>query len=120
VISSVVSDPPFVRDLKLSGFNPSTGIISFANDSQDPWGFPKFFIGIGSTSFATDSSSQQDCWHESLATGGVTILKIESDGTATLVKSGGGVTTTGFGVDGVVKTTGGVGRGVDGVVMTGF
>lgn len=50
--------PPLERDLKLSGLIPSTGMMSFANLSQDP-DLPSLFKGTGSTSFGPDSSSLQ-------------------------------------------------------------
>lgn len=49
---------PFVSDLKLSGFKPSTGMISLANFSHDP-DFPVFFNGTGMTNLAESSSLQQ-------------------------------------------------------------
>lgn len=56
-MSSDVSEP-LVSDLKLSGFNPSTGMMSFATFSHDP-DFPRFFNGMGMMSLAADSSSPQ-------------------------------------------------------------
>lgn len=48
-----------MSDFKLSGFKPSTGMISFANFSHDP-DFPVFFKGTGITNLAESSSLQQD------------------------------------------------------------
>lgn len=56
-MSSDVSNP-FVSNLKLSGFKPSTGMISFATFSHDP-DFPRLFRGMGMTNLAADSSSPQ-------------------------------------------------------------
>jgi hypothetical protein len=61
-MSSEVS-APFVRDLKLSGFKPSTGMMSFAYLSHDP-DFPSPFSGTGRTSFGPESSSLQQVFSQ--------------------------------------------------------
>lgn len=77
--------PPFVRDFRLSGFKPSTGMTSFAKDSHVPDDFPKLFIEIGKTSFATDSSSVQQVFgHESSLDFGSLLFSSMSSGTAIL------------------------------------
>jgi hypothetical protein len=93
-----------VSDFKLSGFNPSTGIISFAYLSHDPADFPTFFNGIGKTSFATFSSSLQHVFSQEF----VVTLKFWVTGIFVMI---GGLVTIGRGV-GVV--TGGSGLGVVG------
>jgi hypothetical protein len=62
---------PLVRDLKLSGFNPSTGMMSFAYLSHDP-DLPSFFKGTGSTSFGPDSSSLQQVFSQ-VSSGGLNL-----------------------------------------------
>lgn len=83
-----------MSERKLSGFKPSTGMISFANVSHEPSDFPKLFIGIGKTSFAVDSSSEQhDFAHVSVFGAGVAgVLKTEFGGTGIFVSTKGAVT----------------------------
>lgn len=83
----------------MSGFNPSIGIISFANVPQEPDSAFALLIGIGSTSFATDSSSPQHDLSHVLSLPGVSkfVLKELSGKSGIFVRSGVGL--------GVVETT---------------
>lgn len=123
---SFASDP-FVRDFKVSGFKPSIGIISFANVVQDAESALAFLIGIGSTSFATNSSSPQQDFSHVLALPIVKrfVLKRLSERTGAFVKFGSfvglGVVTTTFCGAAVTFEGCTIGLGEDGGdVITGF
>lgn len=124
---------PLVSDLKLSGFKPSTGMMSFATRSHDP-DFPRFFKGIGMISLAAFSSSPQQVFGQASFGGGAILetkgISTEGGGAGILVTScllggvagvGGGDGGAGRGVGGGVTTFLGVGGGVGtGVVMMGL
>lgn len=118
MISSAVP-VPLVRDFKLSGFNPSTGMTSFAKVSHDPVVFPRLFMEIGRTSLATFSSSaQHDFEQESFVCAFEILFSMKSVGTAIFVRRAVdgcfGADTNGFWVTGLALTGAFVALGVVG------